>query len=71
MKWIPRDKKPKTDCICYVTNTRAGSYCFITMYDKKYDIFRQYNPNIREHPALDVTHYIVLPWAPSANPRDK
>lgn len=61
-EWISvSDRKPDNDLLVYVTNERGGSYCFIAIYQKKDDIFRQYEPSRYNTPCVDVTHWYPLP----------
>ncbi len=62
MNWISvKDGKPTGCQMCYVTNFRSGTNCFLALYEKHYDIFRMYDPKMYDHPPIDVTHYVVLP----------
>ncbi len=63
-KSIKQDGKPVIHCMCYVCNIRSGSHCFVAIYDPHCDIFTEYDPHVYFHPALDVTHYVQLPWPP-------
>ena len=65
LPWIeyPRHK-PKEDCMCYVTNVKAGIDCFGALYCERWDIFREYDPSQYNHRAVEVTHYVVLPNPP-------
>lgn len=58
------DVKPEHDMCVYVTNNKYGSACWQALYDKTYDIFTQYDPNLRDHPPLQVTHWVELPVSP-------
>ncbi len=63
--WIEYpNRKPKHDCTCYVANSKAGLDCFVALYVARWDIFREYNPQRYHSPALEVTHYVILPYAP-------
>jgi hypothetical protein len=62
-EWINiKDKKPEEHCTCYVMNCKEGGGCFITLYDVGRNTFRLYDPKMYDHPCLEVTHYIVLPY---------
>ena len=62
MKWISiKDKKPETDCTCYVMNSRGGDGAFIALYQKYHNIFKMYDPKMYNHPCIDVTHWYPLP----------
>lgn len=63
-QWIKRETPPEYNALCYVTNIRAGIDCYTAIYCKFRDYFYLYNPNLREHPPIDVTHYIILPSYP-------
>jgi len=61
--WIKlEDKNPENDCMCYVCDANSNAHCFLAMYNKYINSFTQYDPSLREHPSLKVSHYIVLPW---------
>jgi hypothetical protein len=59
---IKKDGKPKEDCTCYVMNSRANCDCCIATYRKHYEVFVLYDPKSSSHPAIDVTHYVILPY---------
>ena len=62
MEWNDiKDCKPEGDSICYVCNARSGGGCFRAIYHSRYDAFVLDEPMLRNHPALDVTHWILLP----------
>lgn len=69
MKWITvKDKKPTGDAVlCYVMNDKKfGTY--LALYYSSYDYFVLYNPEIRDHAPIEVTHWIPLPeWQPSGD----
>lgn len=61
-KWISvKDKKPDNDCLVYVCNSRWGCECFLAIYNKRADVWKQNAPNLYSQPCIDVTHYIELP----------
>lgn len=61
-KWISiKEKKPENDCRAYVMNERGGAVAFIALYRKRDDIFKQYDPNLYDHPCIEVTHWYPLP----------
>lgn len=63
--WILTSKeKPIHDQVCYVANKKAGLSCYIAIYYKDRDYFSLYNPECRDHPPIEVTHWIPLPEAP-------
>lgn len=63
-EWNKRESPPEDDCLCYVTNIHCGGGSYLALYSKYRDFFWLYDPKAWDHPALDVTHYIVLPAAP-------
>lgn len=63
-KTIKKDGKPQEPCMCWINNIRAGTECHIAIYDPIRDIFKEYNPQSYSHPALEVTHYVQIPYAP-------
>ncbi len=65
MKWNDiKTSKPENDCVVYVTNVRRGTHCYIALYDKYYDYFTLFDPEIRHHPAIEITHWFILPNPP-------
>ncbi len=62
MKWINvKDEKPKTDLCCWGSNVRAGTNIWKCIYIKNWDVFRLDNPEVYEHPPIDITHWIEIP----------
>lgn len=63
-EWISVSKhgKPKKECMTYVTNSRANCDCFLAIYNLCQDTFVLYDPTIYHHPAIEVTHYVILPY---------
>lgn len=62
-KWISvKKRKPEEDCLCWVMNCRGGEGGFICMYQKRYDVFKIYDPQMYNHPCVDVTHWCILPY---------
>lgn len=62
-EWVNiKDKKPDSDGPCFVMNCRGGEGGFIAIYQKGYDVFKLYDPNIYNHPCIDVTHWVPLPY---------
>lgn len=63
IKWIDvKDKKSEQDCTAYVMNCRSGMDAFIVLYQKRYDIWKIYDPKAYHHPCVDVTHWVELPY---------
>lgn len=61
--WISvSDKFPDSDCMAYVCNSRCSRDCFLVIFDSYRKVWRQYDPKLYNHPALEVTHYIELPY---------
>ncbi len=62
-EWISvEDRKPETDQLCYVYNERWSVCGFIAMYHLRYDSFVLQNMTMYDIPALDVTHWVPLPY---------
>lgn len=62
-EWIDFSvEKPKEPCLCWVMNSRRGAYGFVALWNDKYEYFEYQMGSSHLNPALDVTHYVVLPW---------
>lgn len=63
-KSIKEYGKPDDHCLCYINNVLAGMDCFLALYNPDRETFIEYDPTRYHKAALDVTHYVQLPWAP-------
>lgn len=65
MNWLKYpENKPKDGSSCWVINNRWGSDRFEAIYMSFKEVFWLYDPNKRDHPCLDVTHFIEIPEPP-------
>lgn len=63
MDWIDiKERKPESDCMAYVMNSRGSSCAFVVLYDKRWDVWKIYDPKAYNHPCVDVTHWCPLPY---------
>lgn len=47
--------------MCYVINSRGGEGAFLALYDPRRHVFKMYDPQLYNHPCIDVTHWYPLP----------
>ena len=61
-EWISVKKQlPANNIVCMVTNIKAGIGTWMCLYDSNYNYFRWYNPDIRDQPPVEVTHWFEIP----------
>jgi len=60
------DEKPQDGSICYIYNDKARGSGYLAQYALAGGYFKQYDPIQYKLAALEVTHFVELPWPPKA-----
>lgn len=58
------ERRPETDATVWVCNVNAGLACYVALYNTYNQTFKEFNPNVRDHPPLAITHWMYLPYPP-------
>lgn len=58
------ESKPTRDATVYVCNINAGYMCYVALYNTYGEHFKLFDPEIRNHPPIAVTHWMYLPESP-------
>jgi len=61
-EWISvKQRLPNNDVVCMVTNKKSGIGTWMCIYDACYNFFRWYNPDVKDAPPVEVTHWFEIP----------